>query len=114
MSRISLYWLAPVALAALPLGLGSAHAQGAAGPAQPDPLNAQAAVPALVHTSAFTAYRRHAEVEPIGWRDANDTVARIGGWRAYAREAAAASPAPPAPVNAAGAATVAPTGPRQP
>ena len=60
----------------------------------PDPLNPQAAVPALLHTSAFAAYRRDAEVEPIGWRAANNTVARIGGWRAYAREAAAAAPAP--------------------
>jgi len=41
-----------------------------------------------VHSSAFTGYRRQAEPAPIGWRDANDTVTRIGGWRAYAREAA--------------------------
>jgi len=53
-----------------------------------------------VHTSSFAAYRRHAEAEPIGWREANDTVARIGGWRAYAREAAAASPAPASATNA--------------
>jgi len=90
-------WLA---LFALLLGLGSAHAQNAKPAARPDPLNPQAAVPALVHTSSFAAYRRHAEVEPIGWREANDNVARIGGWRAYAREAAAASPTPASAASA--------------
>lgn len=107
MSRISLHWLAPVALL---LGMGSAHAQNAARADNPDPLNPQAAVPALVHTSSFAAYRRHAAAEPIGWREANDTVTRIGGWRAYAREAAAESPAP---ASAASPGTVTP-GTRKP
>lgn len=62
--------------------------------AAPDPLDAKAAVPAPVHRSAFEAYRRHDDVKPVPWRQANDTVERIGGWRAYAREAAA--PAAPA------------------
>ena len=26
-------------------------------------------------------------VPPLAWREANDAVERIGGWRAYAREA---------------------------
>ena len=99
-------WLAPFALL---LVLGSADAQNATPVARPDPLNAQAAVPALVHTSSFAGYRRHAEAEPIGWREANDNVARIGGWRAYAREAAAASPAP---ASAASASTVSPGSPK--
>ena len=61
---------------------------------RPDPLNAQAAIPPLLHESAFTQYRSLTDV-PIGsWRDANDTVTRIGGWRVYAREAA--QPASPA------------------
>lgn len=105
---------------ALLLGLASALAQAqpqaraeapAASPAaRPDPLNPQAAVPALAHTSSFAAYRRHAEAEPIGWREANDTVARIGGWRAYAREAAVA----PAAASAAGTGSNAPSGARKP
>ena len=61
---------------------------------RPDPLNAQASVPPLLHESAFTKYRRLTDVPVGSWRDANDTVTRIGGWRVYAREAAqAASPA---------------------
>jgi hypothetical protein len=53
-----------------------------------DPADANAEVPALVHRSAFTSYRAAGEIEVGSWREANDTVARIGGWRAYAREAA--------------------------
>ncbi len=97
-------------LGALLLALGSAQAQtpNPAPSARPDPLNAQAAVPALVHSPSLANYKRHAEAEPIGWREANDTVARIGGWRAYARESAASAPAAPTP---AGAAPQAPTSP---
>ena len=74
-----------------------------AAPTPPDPLDAQAAVPPLVHQSALAAYRRLADVEPVPWRVANETVGRIGGWRAYAREAAE----PSAPVQAAPAAAAA-------
>ena len=70
---------------------------------RPDPLNAQASIAPLVHQSAFTQYRRLTD-EPVGsWRDANDTVTRIGGWRVYAREAARpASPAASMPAGNAG------------
>jgi hypothetical protein len=56
--------------------------------------------------SAFDGYQAFADPAPGSWRDVNDTVGRIGGWRAYAREAAAADgrsgdavtpPAAPAP-----------------
>ena len=70
--------------------------------AAPDPLDAKAKVPALVYESALANYLRMAELKPIPWREANDTVTRIGGWRVYAREAQqpetpllAAPPAPP-------------------
>jgi hypothetical protein len=68
---------------------GAAMAQTAPTPSTPrrDPLNAGEAVPPVQHRSAIANYRRHAE-QPVGsWREANDTVTRIGGWRAYAREA---------------------------
>ncbi len=38
--------------------------------------------------SAFEGYRPFNEAPVASWREANDTVGRIGGWRAYAREAA--------------------------
>ncbi|MFC5500166.1 hypothetical protein ACFPOE_21670 [Caenimonas terrae] len=54
--------------------------------------------------AALEGYRSFDEPKPIPWREANDTVGRIGGWRAYAREAqgATASTAPaPAPAASA-------------
>ena len=79
---------------------GAANAQTAvASPLPPraaDPTHSQAEVPAAHYRSAFASYRRHIEAVPTAWKDANDTVTRIGGWRTYAREAAA----PEAPVPA--------------
>lgn len=71
--------------------------------ARPHPADAAASVPKALHRSALAGYRRHAEPEAKPWRQANDDVARIGGWRAYAREAAEAPPAAPtAPAAASG------------
>ena len=48
---------------------------------------------ALTHRSAFEGYRPFAE-QPVGsWREANDVVGRIGGWKAYARESQGGSAA---------------------
>lgn len=52
--------------------------------AQPVPPPAQ---PALPYRSAFEGYRPFAEEKVASWKEANDTVGRIGGWRAYARQA---------------------------
>lgn len=64
-----------------------AQASGPATPVRPSAWQAEASVPALRHESAFSTYRRHVET-PVGdWRAANEAVNRIGGWRAYGREA---------------------------
>lgn len=90
-------WLAAWALAsAVP-----AHAQDAA--------TAPAAM-GLSHDSVLGRYKRFEDPPVLPWREANDTVGRIGGWRAYAQEkptgtaaekaapgAAAPPPATPAP-----------------
>lgn len=72
-------------------------AAGAAGPAgaQPDP--APASPPA--YRSAFEGYQPFGDQPVASWKDANDTVGRIGGWKAYAQEASGEAPpaAPPAP-----------------
>ena len=80
----------------------AAQAQPAANTARPDPLDPKASVPALNYESSFSHYRRLGDEKPVSWRDANDTVTRIGGWRVYAREAQQTDPAPAAkPVDAA-------------
>lgn len=88
-------------LLALAAGLAagaSAQAQGAPAPTRPDPLNPGAAVPAATHASALARYRSAGDFKVGSWREANDAVTRIGGWRVYAREAAQAEAATvPAP-----------------
>lgn len=96
----------------------AAHGQASAPsapPARPDPLNPKAVVPPVAYKSALGGYRPAGEVKVGSWKDANDAVTRIGGWRAYAREVsppeggAAATPVstPAAPA----AAPVAPASP---
>jgi hypothetical protein len=61
---------------------------------QGDPADARARVPKAEAPSALSKYRRLDEAPATPWREANEQVLRIGGWRAYAREAA--QPATPA------------------
>jgi hypothetical protein len=74
-----------------------------------DPLNAIASVPRLAFRSTLSGYKPYAD-QPVGsWRQVNETVNSIGGWRVYAREAsqpdtpATSAPAdsstPPAPTT---------------
>lgn len=96
-----------------------AQAQSSSTP-RPDPLDPKAQVPSVRYESAFAQFRRIGDNKPMDWREANDAVARIGGWRVYAREAqqpepaAAAKPAAPSPAPASTAAPAAmpmPAGP---
>jgi hypothetical protein len=95
MVAFHLRWLMPAALGALAFAAAAQIPPSAARKA--DPLDASASVPAVAYESAFSRYRRAADERAIPWREANDTVARIGGWRAYAREAQQPEPAPSAP-----------------
>jgi len=64
----------------------------ASAPRRADPADPAASVPALNHRSAFAGYRPNVE-QPVGaWRELNDKVGRIGGWRSYARESQSAAP----------------------
>ena len=68
-------------------------------PGAADPLDPQARVPAASYISPLSTYRRLGEDKPVPWKQANETVNRIGGWRTYTREAQqpdAAAPARPA------------------
>lgn len=86
--------LMPLLLAlALPAGAqGSPLSKTAAS----DPTRAEGAPAPLAYRSPFEGYRPHRDIAPGPWRAMNDEVARIGGWKAYAREAhEAAQPNPP-------------------
>jgi hypothetical protein len=72
---------------ALLLASAAAQAQDATAPTKVDPQDPQARVPALVYVSSLHAPKTPVEQTALSWRQANDTVTRIGGWRAYAREA---------------------------
>lgn len=64
-----------------------ALAQSAAEAKVPSVLDPRAPVPPLQYRSAFSDYKPNAEAKVGAWRELNDTVGRIGGWRVYAREA---------------------------
>lgn len=53
-----------------------------------DPIDATLPVPLATYHSPFADYRPLGENQSKPWKDANDTVRAIGGWRTYAREAA--------------------------
>ena len=84
-------WFAVMALLAC-----TAQADAPARKPSPDPLDPQASVPALRYESSLKPSLRPADDKPLSWREANDTAARIGGWRVYAREAQQPEPAPEA------------------
>ena len=46
---------------------------------------ADAAPPA--YRSALEGYQRYTDEKTVNWKEANDTTARIGGWREYAKQA---------------------------
>lgn len=73
-------------------------AQGQTGLSPPpgDPVRAEAPARPVEYRSPFATYRPHAVVTPGPWRALNDEVARIGGWKAYAREAHEGAQAPAA------------------
>lgn len=39
------------------------------------------------YRSAFEGYQRYTDEKTVNWKEANDAVGRIGGWRVYAKEA---------------------------
>jgi hypothetical protein len=74
-------------------GLISAVYTGGPAAVASEPADAAAAVPPSLYQSPFANYRALREDINTPWREANDTVAKVGGWRAYAREAADATKA---------------------
>lgn len=77
MSRIS-FALAIASLAAMPV------AQGQARPAPDASVGKAIDGPAVAYESAFKGYRKLEDQPVASWRDANDLVHRLGGWKAFA------------------------------
>ena len=81
--------LAAAHLVLLPLAISQVYAQPAlppSGQAAPATSGASRASP-LEFRSAFKGYKPYTEEKTVDWKQANDNVGKIGGWREYAREA---------------------------
>ena len=89
---MSWYKLAAIVCTSAAATITNAQAQQAQPSAAPptvvrDPGDPRAAVPPVEYRSAFSRYRPNVEAEVGSWREKNDEVRRIGGWRVYGREA---------------------------
>ncbi|MEY5099904.1 MAG: hypothetical protein RJA36_2623 [Pseudomonadota bacterium] len=84
----------PLLCGALALSAAVAVASAQTAPATPPGSDRPALPSRLQYVSALGGYQPYSEQPVQSWREANERVARIGGWRAYAREATTAAPAP--------------------
>ena len=80
------FYFTLLTLLAAPLWTSSARAQAAI-PVQPALTAAPPAATPPGYRSALEGYRPYTDEKTVNWKEANDATARIGGWRAYAREA---------------------------
>jgi hypothetical protein len=73
---------------ALALWTSAAHGQAAPPAAAPDtPATAMPDTTPAAFRSALEGYKPYADDSMVPWKEANDSVGRIGGWREYARQA---------------------------
>ena len=73
--------------------------------AQTPPPSMPQAASALTYRSALEGYQPFTDEKLAPWKESNDNVGRIGGWRVYAREASDGNVTPSAaPAGAASAA----------
>lgn len=80
----TLRWLFP---AGLLLSVSLAHAQSTLGAVTTAPNNITSVTSSFQYHSVFTQYHVFNEQPVLPWREANDDVGKIGGWRFYAKEA---------------------------
>lgn len=83
--------LALSAFLVLPLWVSIAAAQ------MPAPATALPQAAPIAFRSAFEGYQPYTDEKIAPWKESNDNVGRIGGWREYARQAAQATPGPQTP-----------------
>lgn len=77
-------WNRRTVVGALALALGLPALSASVALAQE---NSAAAAPKLKYRSVFNQYQAYSEQPVAPWRETNDAVEKIGGWRVYAREA---------------------------
>lgn len=97
-------WLAPAGLlfcAALAQAQTQTQTQTHPSAHRPDPNDPKVLIPVTPYQSSFQSYRKLREEPMLSWKESNDLVGQIGGWRVYAREAAeSGAPAQaPSPTN---------------
>jgi hypothetical protein len=78
--------LVPTALGRICALLGSLALPAGAWALPPDPLDAGAPAPQLSYQSPLEHYQGWRDQPLESWREANELVGRIGGWRTYAQE----------------------------
>lgn len=95
-------WMAALAVLAAP----ASFAQNPALPSGP------AGAVALEYRSTLDNYQRFTDEKVRSWKESNDTVGRIGGWREYARQSR--EPAAPSPAGTKPAGPTTPASPAAP
>ncbi|MDO8772210.1 MAG: hypothetical protein Q7K57_26615 [Burkholderiaceae bacterium] len=90
--RLVLAMLAMFTLGQNVLAQEASHSQ------RPNPADAQAIVPPLIYLSTLQNYRPFTDQEVGSWKELNDTTARVGGWRVYAKQAREPDPTDTKPV----------------
>ncbi len=88
-NKLPAVWLVPIFCLAGAAGAQTPASASAATQARP--------ASALTYRSAFEGYQSFTDDMRLNWQEANATAGRIGGWRAYAKEAA--QPAVKTPVH---------------
>ena len=82
----NLYAALVVLVASLWTPLATAQTS-AVSPAKPVAPAATAEAAPPPYRSTLEGYQRYTDEKIVNWKEANDTTARIGGWREYARQA---------------------------
>jgi hypothetical protein len=81
---LALGWLLP---AGLLLSISLAHAQSSSETVSTVQNNTASVAPFIQYRSVFIQYQGFNEQPVLPWRETNDAVGKIGGWRFYAKEA---------------------------
>lgn len=82
MDKVMFLLIASSATAALAMSIG-ASAQTVS---RPDPANPKLEVPPVRYESAFAGYRPFRDGPVASWRESNELVEKLGGWKAFASD----------------------------